>query len=271
MGEKQQNSLNEEARGFDQFYVVQDKSATLKAIFRDATGLNNFPVEIVPYSFVSAGDLQRIASLLRVTEEQHFADIACGNGSLGLWLAKVTTASLTGVDVSGAAVELAREKSKALGLATVSQFSIGSFENTGLESDSMDAAVSIDALWLAADQQQALMEIARILRKGARFVFTSWEQHIPMPFVKQAVKDYRPLLEAAGFEVETYDYLPDSERLMNAVYEDIRSSQAQLLEEMGDAINGLIGEAHFVPGLVDGINYISRENGPHVLVAVVRT
>lgn len=271
MEEKSQNPITEEARGFDQFYAVQNRSETLKAIFRDATGMNYFSAEIVPYSFVSASDLQRIASLLRVAEGQHFADIACGNGSLGLWLAKTTNAFLSGIDLSSSAIELAKEKAKALGLATVSRFSTGSFENTGLESDSMDAAVSLDAIWLAADQQQALMEIARILRKGARFVFTSWEQHIPMPFVKQPVKNYRPLLGAAGFEVDTYEYLPDSEQLMNAVYEGIRNSQTQLLEEMGDPVNSLIGEAHFVPGLVDGINYISRENGPHILVAAVRT
>lgn len=270
MEEKSQNPITEEARGFDQFYAVQNRSETLKAIFRDATGMNYFSAEIVPYSFVSASDLQRIASLLRVTGGQHFADIACGNGSLGLWLAKLTNAFLTGIDVSSAAVELAKEKAKALGLATVSRFSTGSFENTGLESDSMDAAVSLDAIWLAADQQLALCEIARILRKGARFVFTSWEQHIPMPFVKQPVNDYRPLLKDAGFEIESYECLPHSEALMKAVYEGIRNAQAQLLEEMGEAVNGLIGEAHFVPGLVDGINYISQENGPHVLVAAIR-
>lgn len=266
----EQHALAAEARSFDQFYAVQDQSPTLKAIFREVLELADLPAEIAPYSFVSRDDVQRIESLLHLTQGQSFADLACGNGSLGLWLAQRTGANLIGVDVSTAALELAREKAKTLGLEARSKFVSGSLDQTDLESHSFDAVVSTDAIWLAADQPKALREIARLLRPGAKFVFTSWEQRIPMPFVKQPVKDYRPLLKAAGFEIEVYEYLTHSEELEKKIYERIRNSQTLLLEEMGEAIKGLIGEAHFVPGLVDGVNYISPENGPHVLVSAKR-
>lgn len=259
--------INPEAQSFDQFYAVQDRSRTLKSIFREELGLSSLSAEIIPYSFVSRTDLTRIAALLQLQKEQLFADVACGNGSIGLWLARQSGAQLTGVDVAPAAVVLAETKSRKLGIASQCRFAVGSFEKIHLTNQSVDAAVSVDAIWLAADQQHALNEIARILRPGGRLVFTSWEQHIPMPFVKQPVSDYRPLLTAAGFMIESYEYLTHSEEVMKAIYARIRNAQDQLIQEMGESVRGLIGEAHFVPGLVDGINYISRTNGPHVLVS----
>jgi ubiquinone/menaquinone biosynthesis C-methylase UbiE len=261
---------NAEARSFDNFYQRQDQSPTLKAIFRDVLGMSELPAAIVPYSFVSLADLQRIAALLQMRAGQALADLACGNGSLGLWLAEQTGAHLTGVDFSATALTAAQAKAYVLGLGAQSQFILGSLTATGLVPQSFDAAVSIDAIWLAHDQQAALHEAARILRSGARFVFTSWEQHIPMPFVKQLVRDYRPLLAQAGFVVESYEYLPHSEALEKEIYARIRNAQAELLAEMGPTVQGLLGEAHFVPGLVDGVNYIAQENGPHVLVCARR-
>ena len=268
--EQAPTSSHAEARSFDSFYQRQDQSPTLKAIFREVLGMTELPATIVPYSFVTPADLQRIASLLQVRAGQALADLACGNGGLGLWLAGQTGAHLTGVDFSAAAIATAQAKADALGLNAQSNFVVGSLAETGLASHSFDAAVSLDAIWLAHDQQAALHEVARILRPEAHFVFTTWEQHRPMPFVKQPVQDYRPLLEQAGFAVESYEYLPHSEALMKDIYSRIRNAQAELLAEMGPAIQGLIGEAHFVPGLVDGVNYIAPETGPHVLICARR-
>lgn len=268
--EKVADTNHAEARSFDDFYHRQDQSPTLKAIFREVLGMAELPAAIVPYSFVTLADLQRIAVLLRVTPGQALADVACGNGSLGLWLAGQTGAHLTGVDFSAAAIAAAQAKASVLGLNAQSHFAVGNLTETGLASHSFDAAVSLDAIWLAHDQQRALHEAARSLRPGGRFVFTSWEQHVPMPFVKQPVRDYRPLLAQAGFLVESYEYLRHSEALMKDIYARIRHAQAQLLAEMGPTVQSLIGEAHFVPGLVDGVNYIAQETGPHVLICARR-
>jgi ubiquinone/menaquinone biosynthesis C-methylase UbiE len=265
-----QNLIKKEAESFDSFYEAQDKSPTIRAIFRETLGLDGLAEEFVPYSFVSLEDLHKILSLLKLSEGKSLADIACGNGSLGLWLAKTSGANLFGVDVSASAVEKATKKAGKLNFSANAKFQTGHFENTGLESESVDAIVSIDAVWLAFDQQKALKELARILKKGRTLVFTSWEQQIPMPFVKQPIKDYRPLLEQAGFEISSYEYLAHSEQLQLKIYERVRASQAILIAEMGETIKGLIGEAHFVPGLVDGVNYLSPENGPHILVSAKR-
>lgn len=263
-------TLLPEAQSFNRFYAVQERGHTLKAIFRETLGMSDFPAEIAPYSFISRDDLARIADLLALQAGQSLADVACGNGSLGLWLAQLFNAQVIGVDYAPAALTLAREKAEALDLTARSRFVLGSFTDTTLPAQSVDAVVAFDALWLASDQAQALAEIARILRPGGRFVLTSWEQHIPMAMIKQPVADYRPLLTDAGFAVESYDYLTHSEALMKTIYERIRQAARTLLQEMGEPVKGLIGEANFVPGLVDGVNYLAQEHGPQVLVAARR-
>lgn len=260
-----QDNLQKETDSFGDFYRAQIDCRTIQQIFRTANGLTALPEEIAPYSFVTLSDLENICAWLNITPGQSLVDLACGNGSFGLWLAGQTGAQLTGVDPSPTAIEIAQAKAQRLGLETNALFAIGNFAETGLPNEAFDAAVSTDAIWLAADQQAALVEVARILRRGARFVFTSWEQHIPMPFVKQAIADYRPLLEKAGFELLAYELLLHSEQVQMKVYEDIRNSQATLLAEMGQAVQSLVKEAYFVPGLADGTNYISQENGPHIL------
>jgi ubiquinone/menaquinone biosynthesis C-methylase UbiE len=255
-----------EENSFDQFYSVFDQGRALKSIFREILGFAAFPEEIVPYSFVSGDDLRRIASRLALREGETLADIACGNGSLGLWLARQAGARLVGVDFAEAALALARNRARGLGLEARGRFVRGTFAETTLPAESADAIVSIDAIWLSPRQRESLRECARILRPGGRLVFTSWEQRIPMAFVKDPIADYRPVVEAAGFAIESYEYLDHSEGLMNAIYERIRDNADALAQEMGEPVKGLIREAHFVPGLVDGINYIAREHGPHVMV-----
>lgn len=263
--------MSEAANSFNEFYVAQANSPTIRRIFRQAAGIDSLNEVFAPYSFLTVADMQRVKTLLDLSSKQTFADIACGNGSISLWLAKETGANLVGVDISSGAIAIAADKATKLGLADRTNFVVGDFEHTSLATESVDAAVSFDAVWLATAQLTALKELARILRCGARFVFTSWEQHIPMPFVNQPVKDYRPLLAEAGFEIESYEYLAHSEQLMMTVYQQLRDSYETLVSEMGPAIEGLIQEAHFVPGLIDGTNYISRENGPHVLIAARKT
>lgn len=68
----------------------------------------------------------------------------------------------------------------------------------------------------------------------------------------------------------SYEYLTHSEQLQLSIYKQVCYSQNMLIKEMGEAVKGLIGEAHFVPGLVDGVNYISQENGPHILATAER-
>ena len=87
---------------------------------------------------------------------------------------------------------------------------------------------SLDVLPFVPDKAAAVREVARILRPGGRFAFTTWEQltHLAPgddnhaqrqalaatfhshPLLQSARIDYRQLTEQAGLTVETYHEPP---------------------------------------------------------------
>ena len=73
------------------------------------------------------------------------------------------------------AAKRASERTGPLGMSGKATFRQGTFEETGLESASADAVMSVDALQYVPDKTAALVEVARILHPGGRFAFVAFE------------------------------------------------------------------------------------------------
>jgi SAM-dependent methyltransferase len=98
--------------------------------------------------------------------------------------------------------------------------------------------MTVDALQYAPDKTAAIAELHRILRPGGRFAFVAFE--LDAGRIAQVegvwedpVGDYRPLLEAGGFEVLSYDQIPDWENQVSAAFGAVVAQQAALEAEMG--------------------------------------
>ncbi len=256
------------ANTFNAIYSAKP-SSVMEQIWRDVYGDDYPPSEVQAFSFISRSELERIARELKLSANQTMADLACGGGGPGLWVARELDACLIGVDISSVAVAQAKERAKQFGWSDKANFRVGDFAATGLEDASLDGAMSVDAFWLTFDKMAALQEVARVLRVGARFVCTTWESEIPIPNFPPQVQDHQPLLHAAGFQVEHCDELPNWEKHQRGVYEGILARQGELIQERGphDA-SFMINEAAFVTGLVDGTDYLERSR--RVLVVARR-
>lgn len=139
----------------------------------------DLPPQIEPFSFVSADLLRHVMHALDLSPGQALADLGCGRGGPGLWLAREVGASLAGVDFSPVAVEQATHRAALFGLAGSAQFIVGDLTRTGLPAASADAAVSIDAFHFAVDPSAAAAEARRVLRPGRRLVLTNWQPKVP--------------------------------------------------------------------------------------------
>src|SRR5260370_7610842 len=116
---------------------------------------------------------------LHVVPGQKIADLGCGRGGPGQWIAGVTGAGLVGIDFSAVALEQARARARRLGMT--SSYQSGSFDTTGLDPASVDGAFSIDVIWAIPDKQAGFAETARILNPGAKFVFRDSEPDLSPP------------------------------------------------------------------------------------------
>jgi cyclopropane fatty-acyl-phospholipid synthase-like methyltransferase len=221
----------------------------------------DYPEEARPRSFITLSELQRIARELRVGPGQTIVDLGCGWGGPGLWVARETGANLVGIDLSEVGIERAREHAAELSLADRATFRVGDLTATGLPDAGFDGAMSVDVLWSVPDKSAALREIARILRPGARFAFTNWDRDLSPPGYLPPLPDHRPLLDAAGFDVVTYELQPDGERLRGAYYERLVAAEADLVQEIGEEETGkLMASAKGNLGLVDGTRYLDHSH-----------
>jgi cyclopropane fatty-acyl-phospholipid synthase-like methyltransferase len=234
------------------------ESPTSRQARREVYG-DEYPEEARPRSFITRSELRRMARELDVGPGQTFVDLGCGWGGPGLWLARETGAGVVGIDLSDVGVARARERAEELGLADRARFEVGDLTATGLPEAGFDGAVSVDVLWSVPDKSGAFRESARILKPGARFVFTNWDWELSPPGYPPPLSDHRPVLDEAGFDVETYEVQADAELLRRAYWERMVAAEQDLLHEVGEEqTRKLMAMGRATLGLLDGIDYLAH-------------
>ncbi|MFI9452819.1 class I SAM-dependent methyltransferase [Amycolatopsis sp. NPDC052450] len=206
-------------------------SAVSAGIWAEAYG-DEYPAELDTYSFVTRTDLRDIVAGARLAPGGRLADIGCGRGGPGLWVAARTYATLTGVDIAETALASARRRAEAMDV-DAADFQVGSFSDTGLEDASFDAVMSVDALLFAPDKRRACEEFTRILVPGGRLLVTTWDFDGQPENRPPQVPDHRPLLEAAGFDVLSYEETPDWQARQRRTVELSLERVAELAAESG--------------------------------------
>jgi len=226
------------AQGYDAVYAAMPNSPTLLRIWREHALGEDYPEGFESISFVSLAELQRLKGGLALATGQTLVDLGCGMGGPALWVAHEAGAEPVGIDLSSVAVERAAARARDRGLAGHARFVVGSFAQTGLPSESAHGCMSVDALQYAPDKRAALVEAARILRRGGRLAFLAFEldreRAAGLPVLgADPVEDFRPLLSEAGFSVRQYEEIAGWERRLKAAYQAILGAEASLSEEMG--------------------------------------
>jgi len=233
------------AQGYDAVYDAMPRSPTLLRLWKQLVAGQDYPDDFYHISFITLQDLRHLARTLGLSSAWRFCDVACGMGGPALWIARETGAHLSGVDLSPVAVAQAEKRAQSLGLTSRARFSVGSFANTGLETASVDAAMTVDALQYAPDKTSALREFARIIRPGGTLAFFAFELHPErvrgLPVIgDDPVDDYRPLLHDAGFDVLQYDQTPAWHDRVFTAYRAVIDAQDALRHEMGEAATAAI-------------------------------
>ena len=224
--------------GYNAVHGATPDSPTLRRLWHEHAEGPDFPEEFGHISFVTLPQLRRMAADLGLDPSGTLVDLGCGRGGPALWMARETGARLVGVDFSAVAIEQAKVRAAELGMAGQAQFVVGTFADTGLEANVGDGAMSEDALQYVPDKRAAVAEAARILRPGARLVFTAFELDrnrtagLPV-FGVDPVENYRPLLTDGGFIVEAYEEVPGWPEPMTTTYSALLNASGALTQEMG--------------------------------------
>jgi SAM-dependent methyltransferase len=235
--------------GYEAVYDALPRGETFNRLWRAHAYRNDFPEEFAHIGFLTVPEAQRMREWLQIGPDDVLADLACGAGGPGLWMAAQSGASLIGVDPSPAGLAAATARAREVGLAGRARFDLGTFEQTSLPDDAADAVMSVEAFQYAPGKRAAVTEFFRVLRSGRRLAFIAFEvdpakvARVPILGV-DPVSDYRPLLEAAGFKIEAYEETPHWQERVNAAFSAIVDASDTLAAEMGErAAASVVAEA----------------------------
>lgn len=193
-----------------------------------------YPAELECYSSCTRRLLAQIAEQIALEPGDVLADLGCGTGGIGLWLARTLQVRLRAIDCSPRAVEIARRRASEWGLSGSAEIGVADFSATGLDNASVDAAISIDALPFARDVDAALGEIRRILRPGGRLVFTSRELRAGTGRATHLGRAWEFALARMGFDVTSVAHRPEVSTLWRSVYAQWIAHERELRAELSN-------------------------------------
>jgi ubiquinone/menaquinone biosynthesis C-methylase UbiE len=235
--------------GYDAVYDALPRGETFNRLWRMNAYDGDFPEQFAHIGFLTVPEGQRLRKLLQIRPGETLADLACGAGGPGLWMVRESGASLIGIDPSAAGLATARKRASDAGLAGRARFQHGTFEQTNLADGVAGALMSIDAFQYAPGKRAAFAEFARIMRPGARAGIVCFEVDpatvagLPVLGV-DPVADYRPLMAAAGLNIEAYEETPGWQERVYAAFSAIVDNTDTLIAEMGEqAATAAVAEA----------------------------
>jgi ubiquinone/menaquinone biosynthesis C-methylase UbiE len=246
---------------FDLAHGEMSKSELMWQVSSAAYGAD-CPVELQAFGMTTWWTLGKFVGGLRLSPGSTLLDLACGRGGVGLWLARALQTQLVGVDWSPAGVREAGARAPEFVPDGRARFVVGDLAATGLEPESVDGAVCADAVFFATDRIAVFAEVARVLRPGARFLFTADEDQRDIP---SAVPDWAPLIERGGLSVVERAEIPNWATDLSAMYAAWLSNIDALRADMGNqGADELVAEANEVgPTLVHrtGVLYTAQKPG----------
>lgn len=209
-------------------------------------GGEDHPREVDPFSSCTWRTLGRAVAALRLAPGDTLVDLGCGRGGVGLWLARATSARLTGVDFSQEAVAIATGRAADFVPDGRARFQLGTFAATGLPDAVADGVISVDALPFAPDRDAALAEVRRVLRPGARAVLTAVEAtdatEVEANPLRWTEERWRDGITAAGLDLEERTVEPGVHDQWRRVYANWLAHEADLRAAVGDPATDLLVE-----------------------------
>ena len=125
-----------------------------------------------------------------VDADDRVLDVACGTGNVAITAAR-RGASVTGLDITPAMLEDARENATLAGVEDV-HWEQGDATNTPFEADTFDVTLSCVGHMFAQPPDAAAIELLRVTKPGGRIAFTSWTPSSVVPALATVLQEYLP-------------------------------------------------------------------------------
>ena len=153
--------------GYEAFYR-EFESPVMRQIREEAYG-----EDIGQHSWVTATELRADIGRLALSAAGRLLDLGCGPCGPLAFIGGIVGCRGSGIDASAAAIEAGRTRIASLGLDNLISVEVGDLnEPLNFASHSFDAVIALDVVLHVRDRERLFRETARILKPGAKFLFT---------------------------------------------------------------------------------------------------
>jgi ubiquinone/menaquinone biosynthesis C-methylase UbiE len=190
--------------------------------------------------------LEQVSSDLAPVDGKHILVLCSATGEVAFWLGEMMEqGKVTGVELDGEALEIARRSAHEMGLEAIVEFQPAEQHHIPAPDASFDALVSEFIVYpttVPAEISQA--EMARVLKPGGRLILTEVLLTSPLPaevreeleiigldyLCEATLDDFHTWMVSAGLEkVELQDLTPS----VRALWEDRREADRALSHQQG--------------------------------------
>ena len=155
------------AESYDMYYETfsnQVRAAIRREAFGEDIGQNGW---------LTVDEYRTFLDWMELDTNHHVLDVACGTGGPTLFLARTMGCHVTGIDISSNGMATATQMAADAGLHPRMHFQVvDANEPLPFDPGTFDALVCIDAIVHFADRLCVLKDWFRILRPGARLLYT---------------------------------------------------------------------------------------------------
>lgn len=218
-----------------------------KEAFRDGA----FGAYLGQTGYMTEGELRRFLDLLDVKPGSRMLEVGCGGGGCAVYVASKVRAHVTGIDLSGHGIRKAKRLAQEHGVQMATHFErADASQPLAFAENSFDAVLSSDAMLHIARRASVLAEWRRILKPGARMLFTdaavltgiiSSEEVSPNGHVGSGhlvpIGLNEKLIERAGFELLAAEDLTASvEQIAKRISDGFVQHRKRAAELLGEEI-----------------------------------
>lgn len=192
-------------REFDQALLRYMHSKTYSKFCKFVHGMN-----LCQFSMLNMRQLNRLVSLLKLTENDKVLDVGCGVGKITEYISDVTGARITGIDFAEKVIEKAQKRTENKRNRLV--YKVGDIDSLKFNRNRFSALICIDSLYFVENLNETVHKMKAIVKPGGQmgiFYSQSAKPGESKKILYPRATKLAQVLNAQRLKFRAYDYTKD--------------------------------------------------------------
>jgi demethylmenaquinone methyltransferase/2-methoxy-6-polyprenyl-1,4-benzoquinol methylase len=194
--------------------LASDNINGIGSMFDNIAGSYDFLNMFLSFGMDRLWRKKAVRSISGIHDNPRIIDVATGTGDLAIESMKLDPSGVTGIDISGKMLDIARLKITRRGFNDMITLARGDSENISFPDNAFDVAMVAFGVRNFSDPVRGLSEMCRVIKEGGVVMVLEFSKPVKFPFRQIHAFYFLKLVPLIGRLVsrdrEAYNYLPES-------------------------------------------------------------